>query len=148
MPLYFDVFLFHSIKVDSISSREPAFLLVSTKNTESCQVRWKNPRFADFRSFILKSDWLTIENEHSAYAEQAAISKRNSVSFPDRGRIRMTRNFLICPYLAPFRQRRRLVFPCQQIRHTRKASYVFVCARKRSHWWEFSSSQNIARMFT
>ena len=32
--------------------------------------------------------------------QQGAISKRNGVSFPDHGRIVMTKNFLIYPSLA------------------------------------------------
>ena len=60
--------------------------------------------------------------------EQGTISKINSVSFPDRGRIRMKRNFLICPSLALFHG----FLPANRHR-------VLVCARERSHWWKFSS---------
>ena len=40
------------------------------------------------------------QQKFSKQNHQAAISKRNSVSFPDRGRIIMTRNYLICPFFA------------------------------------------------
>ena len=60
---------------------------------------------------------MPVEKRNKKLFQQEAISKRNNVLFPDRGRISMKRNFLICPS------------------HHR----VFVCACKRSHWWEFSS---------
>ena len=60
--------------------------------------------------------------------EQGAISKINSVPFPDRGRIRMKRNFLICLSLALFHG----FLPANRHR-------VLVCACERSHWWKFSS---------
>ena len=59
--------------VISILSREPVFPLVCTKNAESRQVRCGSPRFVDFRSFMLKSDWLKIENEHSAHAQKSEL---------------------------------------------------------------------------
>ena len=69
--------------------------------------------------------------------EQGAISKINSVSFPDRGRIRMKINFLICPSLALF-----MAF-CQQT----GIVPLFVLASALIGG-NFLLSQNIARMFT
>ena len=51
-------------------------------------------RFTELLSLLRK--WLEVKYMRSQN-KQGAISKRNSVSFPDRGRITMTRNFLICP---------------------------------------------------
>ena len=49
-------------------------MLSSTKNASSRQVRWESPWFY-FRSFMLKSDWLKIENEYSAHAQKSDLAR-------------------------------------------------------------------------
>ena len=61
--------------------------------------------------------------------QQGAVSKRNSVSFPYRERIRMRRNFL--------------AIPCQQTRHTQRHMSLFALASTLIGR-NFLPSQNIA----
>ena len=68
---------------------------------------------------------------------QAAISKRNTVSFPDLGRIRMKGNFLLCPSLALF---------MASFQQTGIVSFFALTSALIGG--NFLLSQNLARMFT